>query len=569
VKLCSRRPARPLPIWVILAFLAAVPLQAQSGEKTGTLRGTVVNFITRTPIARALVTSNDQRLAALTDADGRFEFQVPLAAADGAAEAAVPQGFFLSPRRPGYLAVDVRDGIQPHGPGDDIVLYLVPEAIIAGRITVAGPEALPPVNVEIVRRQVQDGRIQWVPAGSVTARSDGEFRFAELAAGSYKVLTREALDNDTALPDRQAQIYGFPPAYAQNAPDFAGAAVLQIVPGMTATANLTLTRKPYHRIHIPVANATADTVIAVNVSVGGQRGQGFSLGYNNRGQAIEGLLPDGIYTVEANGFGTGPGSGTLTFTVNGGPVNGPAMTLVPDSLIRVVVNEEFTSTDDSGSVSFSDGRRTIRLKGPRRYMSVVLQSAEETPGSGAALRDPVGQGDEGLVIEDVHPGRYWIRVNTTRGYAASIRSGGIDLRREPLVIAPGASPAPIEITMRDDTAVISGTIEGMPPAPPVVSTPALNAARVTPAMQSPARVYCIPAADSGGQYTEAWVSPEGSFVSAPLPPGAYRVLAFDHAQQLEYRNPEAMQAYDSRGPLVQVAGGQKEQVRVPLIVTTE
>jgi hypothetical protein len=48
------------------------------------------------------------------------------------------------------------------------------------------------------------------------------------------------------------------------------------------------------------------------------------------------------------------------------------------------------------------------------------------------------------------------------------------------------------------------------------------------------------------------------------------VLAFDRSQsELEYRNPEAMQSYDAKGPVVRLVGGQKEHVRLQLISTSE
>jgi hypothetical protein len=65
------------------------------------------------------------------------------------------------------------------------------------------------------------------------------------------------------------------------------------------------------------------------------------------------------------------------------------------------------------------------------------------------------------------------------------------------------------------------------------------------------------------------VNSDGSFDSPQLPPGAYRLLAFDRAQtEMEYRNPEAMQAYDSKGTVIRVPGGQKERVTLQLISTS-
>jgi hypothetical protein len=84
-------------------------------------------------------------------------------------------------------------------------------------------------------------------------------------------------------------------------------------------------------------------------------------------------------------------------------------------------------------------------------------------------------------------------------------------------------------------------------------------------MQGP-YVYCIPLPDSPGHFTEGSASHEGTFQFSQLPPGAYRVLAFDRRRgELEYQNPEAMGLYDGKGPVVRVGPGQTEHVRVPLI----
>jgi hypothetical protein len=61
-------------------------------------------------------------------------------------------------------------------------------------------------------------------------------------------------------------------------------------------------------------------------------------------------------------------------------------------------------------------------------------------------------------------------------------------------------------------------------------------------------------------------SSDGNFNSPELPPGGYRVLAFKQPnQELEYRNPEAMRAYESEGVLVRLAPAGKETVRLHLI----
>ena len=66
------------------------------------------------------------------------------------------------------------------------------------------------------------------------------------------------------------------------------------------------------------------------------------------------------------------------------------------------------------------------------------------------------------MIENLAPGRYRLRLYTTRGYVASATMGGIDLLHEPFVVAPG-STTPIEIKMRDDAAEMDGTVTGHDP----------------------------------------------------------------------------------------------------------
>ena len=64
------------------------------------------------------------------------------------------------------------------------------------------------------------------------------------------------------------------------------------------------------------------------------------------------------------------------------------------------------------------------------------------------------------------------------------------------------------------------------------------------------------------------LAPDGSFGTREIPPGAYRLLAFDRPQpSLEYHNADAMRVYDSKGPVVRVAGGQTETIRLQLITT--
>ncbi len=591
---CGKNDGRFLRQLVLVLCVACLsrdhsPAQSTSAQNADSIRGTVINSVTHKPIGRALVSSPDNRFATLTDSQGRFEFTLPktetnlerdpnpgLPLSDRVQIVNSVRPDMLMARKPGFL----NDQSNPaqnlqNATEKELTIPLAPEALIVGSVTLSTSEAPDSIFLQIYRRQVREGRAQWVPTGGTQSKSDGEFRFAELPAGTYKLLTLELLDRDPLNADPRGQLFGYPPAYSQNAPDFESASAIHVSSGETGQANLTLVRQPYFRVRVGVANVTPDSGVNVSVYALGRKGPGFSLGYNNRDQAIEGMLPDGIYTVEASTFGPNAATGLLTLTVKGAAVEGPRMTMAPNSPIPVNVKEEFTSADNTGAASWNINGRNIVLKGPRRYLNVVLEPADDFGlRGGGSLRSPTGPRDEALVLESVQPGRYWVRVYSSRGFAASVRSGNIDLQHRPLVVGAGSSTSPIEINMRDDTAEISGTVEGIAAPSQVLIGASDRAGGMTSypsyAAQAVAHIYCIPLPDSSGQFTEIWVFPDGNFTSPPLPPGAYRLLAFDRPQpELEYRNPEAMRAYDAKGPVVPLSGGQKEHVRLQLISTSE
>jgi hypothetical protein len=588
----------------LLLFATATPAHAQSTQAeekpADGIRGIVINSVTHEPIGRALVYSPDNRFATMTNSEGRFEFTLAQSE-EGKENKSVPANSTtmtqcvgdscttyssnggqsrptqLMARKPGFL--NDSNGIQnlPQEPaGKELTISLTPEALVVGRVVLPSSEPSDEIQLEIYRRQVQDGRAHWISAGSVSTRSNGEFRFAELSAGSYKLLTRELLDRDPLTFDPRGQQYGYPPVYFPNARDFDAAQTIQLAAGQIFQADISLVKHAYYPIKVPVANAGENARgLGIGVSAQGHRGPGYALGYNSRDQTIEGLLPDGNFTLEASSFGTDPASGLLNISVKGGPVEGPRMTLVPNGAISVNVHEEFTPSENTSSE-----RVVIHRGGPRRDAYVRLEPADDFGQErGAGMRNASGPADETLVIEGVQPGRYWVRVDASRGFVASVTSGTTDLQHHLLVVGPGGSSAPIEITLRDSTAELDGTVEGMPTASasssasPTASPGTVGFRPGSARFEAPdgsfGHVYCVPLPDSSGEFKDIGVAPDGKFGPRELSPGTYRVFAFDHREELEYRDPEAMRAYDAKGLLVRLVAGQKEHLQLPLIVNSE
>ena len=541
---------------LILALSSAIGqgVQSQNPEED-TIHGTVVNSVTHEPIGRALVRLPDRQLAVLTDNEGHFALALDLG--DGKALSGRSWGNVLIARKPGFVSQP--DQWYAVVPGKEVTIALTPEALLIGRVLLPSSEAADRLQVEIYRRQVEDGQAHWISAGTTRTKSNGEFRFAELAEGSYKLLTRESLDRDpvNVRPGRQA--FGYPPVYFPNVDDFPSAETIQLAAGQTVQAAISLVEQAYYPVQVPVANVSAGSGITVSVFPQGRKGPGYSLGYNADGR-IKGLLPNGTYTIEATSLGPIAATGLVNITVKGGAVEGPRLIMLPNRAIPVEVKEEFTSPEDSGSPGASLRRPKTSPKEPKTYLTLYLDSADDVvERRGVSLHSSPGAGDDSLLVDNAPPGRYWVRIRSTRGYASSVTSAGIDLRHEPLVVP---SSGPIEITMRDDWAEVDGTVEGI--------RAMLGAASANPSGFFSPEVYFVPQPDNTGEFRDARVAPDGKINSAQVPPGLYRVLAFDRPQaDLAYHDPEVMRAYEAEGQLIRLAPGPNEPLRLQVIASSE
>lgn len=544
------------------------PQTLQAEEQPNAISGTVVNAVTGAPVGRALVMTPGNSYAGLTDGEGHFEFTLPTTGSDGSGRTEAQHFTFSSldliARKPGYLDDPNGSPVQAT-PGTEITIPLLPEAVIKGRVVTSESDPALGITVQIYSRQLQDGTFKWVQAGSALANSNGEFRFAELPPGTYKLMTTEWMDDDPAATVPGGQQYAFPPVYYPGVPDFAAAGTIQLTAGQTVQVDLPLTGQPYYPVRIPVANADGSGRMMITVSVQGHRGPGYSLGYNAEKQRIEGLLPRGNYLVEASTFGPNSTSGAVHLAIPGAPAESPTLTVTPNSSISVHVVEEFTAADSTISQTWNVGGRSIRVKGPRAYLQISAENADDFAQQGAAtLRPPTGANDDSLILENLLPGRYWLRPHSSRGYVATATMGGADVLHEPFTVAPGSS-TPIEITMRDDTAELEGTVAGL--SVPSVTTGSTFSSRLSPPL---AWVYCVPLPDSPGQFEQLWVSPDGKFNSPAMAPGTYRLLASRSRQlSLPYRDAEAMRAYESKGQVVHLSAGQKVNVQLPTIPSTE
>jgi hypothetical protein len=560
-------------IFALLLLLGYGAQALQLGQETSSptervvhVHGIVLNALTEMPIGRALVTAREA--AAMTNGDGRFDFNLkfpPPSAAGGSIPGLGGRGtggreirVAVMARRPGYLPMERPSMLTLPGKGSDdpeLQIKLTPESILRGHVVTPAIASPMGVQVLLLRKQIQDGLASWVQATAALTNSRGEYRFSDLPAGNYKVMTREWVQNG-ALPGPGNQITGYPPTYYPNEPDIESGTPIHIGRGETAQADLILHAEPYYRVNIPVMNVVAGNGISVGVSAARENksvSPGFSLGFNPQSQMIEGYLPNGAYSLRVTSFGVVQSGATGRIDVAGGPVRGSPISLTSGGSIAVIVREEFTA--DTGGGPAKGVIMNRGGNGPSRSLNLVLQP-DQANGPGASLRPPLGKGSDDLVVENVWEGKYRLSVMPFRGYVASATSHGVDLLRNMLVVGPGGTSAPIEITLRDDTAWLDGTVS-------VDGSGGDDQGPYGPNFF----VFCVPIGHSNGGMVPMAGAMNGKFTFRNLAPGQYLVLASrTFNPQFEYRNEEVLRQYESKGAMLTLTPGQKAEITVSKVM---
>lgn len=560
-------------VGLFLCFANTYSLFAQAANSandgTVTIRGTVVNSVTHAPVGHALVYSGDNRFAKLTDDEGRFEFKVTGPEAEtlgsttgfnetssgfkGVVSRTIYSGIYFMARKAGYFQSPAEQpAIAADGPAE-ITISLVPEARIIGRVNLPANDGLEKIQVELYRRIVQEGHGQWMTSGVIPTRANGEFRFADLPEGDYKLFTHELLDNDPLTFNSRGPALGYPPVYYPAATDFETAATIHLKSGELFSATLTPSLREYFPVKLGLTNVELAGGFGITVAPLGHRGPGYSLGYDRSENAIVGMLPNGNYSVEVTKYEENGATGMVNFAVNGAPTVGPSVMLAPNSSIEVHVSEELKK-DESGRPESTNNPNSSA----NQYMTNLKLVPQEELGNVNQIRPGTAgnSAEKSFVFENVAPGHYLIHAGCLPSwYVAAISSGGRNLLRQPLVVGLGSSIEPIEVTIRDDGAKVEGTIENWP-------TQGQNGA---PRTSSSAVVLAVPTADSSGQFCQQWINLTGEFTFLQMPPGEYRILALDHMpEDLEYENTEAMRKYDGKSQLLRLVAGQHEHLRLTM-----
>lgn len=527
--------------------------QDNAAPAADSLRGIVVDAVSGQPIAHALVELN-QQFAVLTSGDGQFSF-------DG-----LPAGEYqASIRKPGYWSVGYGSGIvsgsrsslpprpvRPVRVGPDtptLTFRLTPLSVIVGHVTLSTSDPADGIQVTAYTRRMENGRMRWVSAATARTRSDGSFRIGGLASGSYKIYTQPSLDLDRPLRDNSSPLWGYPAVYYPGVTDPSAAGVIALGPGQQALADISLVRQQFFEI-TALVRAGTDQAANFQVLDSGGRQTMLPISYDRRTQIVTASVPNGSWSLEAHSYGHEILWGRSDFQVAGAPVS-LAISLLPIPRIPVIIRRDFVASADSSQPQTS---------GPGMNLFLVAADDFAMSGYGGGINSVDGSNRQDWEIRVMEPGHYWVQATAfAPTYVSSLTTGGVDLAANPLVIVPGSTPAPIEVTLRNDGGTITGTIAGQ-------SLPAGDSGAST-TQQTEVLVYAIPLFPSPGNVPTKFVQPNRQFTISNLAPGSYRVIACDTPQEIDFHSPEGLATWAGKGETVTVEAGGSAHVELTLLST--
>lgn len=508
----------------------------QAGDMQGTasVEGTIIHRRTGEPIARAMVylqkSDGSQGLSMAAGADGKFRFEN---VARGDYRVMAERRGFLrgeyGSRRYGQRGglVNLTDGQEIKGAD----VKLDPQSVISGRILDEHGEPMDRVQVLALKRVVAAGQRQSGPAGMAQTDDRGEFRIAGLGPGRYYIQA-QATRREMMMQGRNIRRVDVeePESY-----------VATYFPGTTESSAAT-----------PVELGVGQEFLGLSLQV--QRARVFKVS-----GTVQGVEPRMLRVMAIPrgrvGFGGGnmsasvrqdggfelsnltPGSYTVT-AMRGGPGGGTAARAVVDVRNADVegVNLLFAATFSvQGTIKFESG--STFSPGNLR---VMLRSENSAPNGQT-------KSDGAFTIENVTADRYrFAAMALPRGtYIKSVRVSGQDVTRQEIDFTSGAA-GNLEVILGNKPATVSGTITkaGAESLPGLVI--------VVPDGAAPVQSNYGP---FPGSPLEASVDQNGAFSIQNVPPGDYRVYAFEEFDRTEGYDPEFLKKFESSSEKLKLSEG--------------
>lgn len=525
-----------LPVTWLISAMAQQP-EPIDPKKVGAIDGQVTNGVTGEAQRRVNLTLRPMMMqmgsggggpiappspyAAVTDAEGKFRMRQ-----------------ILGPSTPLVITA----GMEMK----EVNLKLTPHAIVTGRILDDEGEPLANIMIQVYRSIRMRGKQQLATVGSGQSSDTGEFRIANLAPGRYwlnatdrnrRMLTGEApARNTNGKPEEELVTTCYPSSI-----DEAAARPIELTAGQTLNAiDIRMKRTPIFRVRGKVEGPPPLRNYRVML-LPRERNQYSSAYFNNASMVKE----DGSFEFG----GAIPGAYEIAITPSNGLVRilgRSPVDVARDNIENIVVTV-------APAISL---RGQIRVDG--EFAGTFSKTRIQLSTEGFMFSNPNATADEkgAFTVENASPEKYRPAINgLPQGlWLKSIQSGGTDILDAGIDLSSGAS-GPIEIVLGVGTGTITGSVmdSKKQPAgglfvvllPDPVNEHRFDLLRSVPYNQS------------------------GQFTLINIPPGEYKLYAFDTNEPQSFLDPTLIKPYKTRAHRITIKPGSTEQLSLTAITVTE
>jgi hypothetical protein len=568
---------------LFLTFLAGLLLSASlvaqdvSAAAKPSTRAAIEGIVTKEPgsepVKKALIEliAEDQArggdYTAVTGSDGAFRI-----------ENILPGRYHLFAERTGLLDAD-----RHHGRSEGQILTLTAgqelkelhvrlqaAAVVRGRVTDEDGDPLPNSEVTVMRQTFVAGRHHWEQAGGERTNDLGEYRIANLAAGTVYVSVTpppdfrsliemagvDTADTRSGSSAEKSAPVSYQTTYYPGTLDRSQATPLQLRAGDDFPANFSLVPSPTLTVRGSVTNLPPRAAAAVIL-------QSHDLALILNSAEIH---KDGSFVIHD----VAPGSYTILANVEGAPVPMMARQSVQVGPASV---EDVRLSPQPGAVV--RGRLRAETKGGSRFdpeqTFLALKSVDGDDdatvflGAGPSNVASVGR-DGSFEWKDVAPGDYYLQLGSNGAMAdlnspfssddwfvKTVAAGGRDLSDSGINVNGGAIV--LDVVVSNNGTVVDGVVSDSK------GNPVPNAV-----------VVAVPEPRLRGRfdrYRKTVSDQSGRFAMHGIRPGEYTLFAWENVDGDAYYNSEFVKSYEAQGTALHAAEGEKKAVPLQVIPDVE
>ncbi|WP_031495301.1 carboxypeptidase regulatory-like domain-containing protein [Bryobacter aggregatus] len=558
--------------------------QADPNVKLGRITGKVLNAITGEPVRKATVTlqpagaqggaqtlssaASARAISASTDNAGAFVFE------------SVNAGTYrLSGEKTGFI----RTNFGGRGGGaigsqlvvgnsgaeiPDVIVRITPQGVVSGRILDEDGEPMEGVSVQLIRPQYFANQRRMMGTGGNQTNDKGEFRVTNVAPGRYYVQIQNMRMGGAPL-QQAAEEFGYPKLFYPGVESMDQAQKVDVAAGQEFSGiQMTLRKVRVYRVRGRVAGVQAPA--APQQAGGGGRG-GPGGGGGRPGMNIQ-LRPEGGSSdMMGPGFGPGMGRGSVrndgSFELasvtpgayklvvsdfgQGRPrVIGSAKISVGNNNVDGIVISPMALITMQGKITVEGDQSAVNLKSVR----VQIQAADM---GGLGFIPPISVGDDGTFsVADVSPEKYRVVVSPgTAAYVKAINVGGEDVKDTGLDLSNGGG-GNVDIILSTKVAKLDGIVEKQ-------KTDDAPGSALVARVGADGELSLLNM--TGGQTSMAQADSSGKFSYANLPPGDYKVFAFEEVDTTTASDPDFLKKFVDRSVSVKIGEGESKSITLKQI----